>query len=96
MPLLRILIDRKGKDYLHPMLPIPICRSRLKKGIVGVIVYGALVLSLIYIGIHQMKKGELRSIVFFSILLALGVREVTFSSFFSEREYDDTLFPDNG
>lgn len=42
-----------------------------------------------------MKKGELRSIVFFSILLALGVREVTFSSF-SEREYDDTLFPDNG
>lgn len=27
-----------------------------EKGIVGVIVYGALVLSLIYIGIHQMKK----------------------------------------
>ena len=55
-----------------------------EKGIVGVIVYGALVLSLIYIGIHQMKKGELRSIVFFSILLALGVREVTFSSFFQK------------
>ena len=33
MPLLRILIDRKGKDYLHPMLPIPICRSRLKKAL---------------------------------------------------------------
>ncbi len=31
--LLRILIDRKGKDYLHPMLPIPICRSRLKKAL---------------------------------------------------------------
>lgn len=33
MPLLRILIDRKGKDYLHPMLPILICRSRLKKAL---------------------------------------------------------------
>ena len=31
-----------------------------------------------------MKKGELRSIVFFSILLALGVREVIFSSFFQK------------
>lgn len=30
------------------------------------------------------EKGELRSIVFFSILLALGVREVTFSSFFQK------------
>ena len=24
---------QEGKDYLHPMLPIPICRSRLKKAL---------------------------------------------------------------
>lgn len=55
-----------------------------EKGVAGVIVYSALVLSLMCIGIRQIRKGEFRSIVLFSILLALGVREVTFSSFFQK------------
>ena len=67
-----------------------------EKGIVGVIVYGALVLSLIYIGIHQMKKRRIEINCIFLYFAGIRRKGSYILFFFSEREYDDTLFPDNG
>ena len=47
-------------------------------------------------GIHQMKKGELRSICIFLYFAGIRRKGSYILLFFSEREYDDTLFPDNG
>ena len=77
------------------MLPIPICRSRLKRHCrsysiwrIGFVAY-----------IHWNTPNEKRRIEINCIFLYFaGIRRkgsyILF--FFSEREYDDTLFPDNG
>ena len=63
-----------------------------EKGIVGVIVYGALVLSLIYIGIHQMKKWRIEINCIFLYFAGIRRKGSTSLLFLQKENIDDTLF----
>lgn len=54
----------------------------VEKGLLGLLSYGGLFCAIIFLGIKRVLKGDCATIIFFSALWALWVREFTFSSLF--------------
>lgn len=55
-----------------------------EKGLVGILAYGGLFCVILGVGSKQLYKGSLVATVFLSGLIALWVRELTFSSLFEK------------